>query len=59
MTTFTIIKNAKEEAGQFAGFWEVDKPIFKNEKFGITEQWSIEQRYGFKPEGSFSLVGAK
>lgn len=57
MTTYDIIENAKEEAGNYAVFWAVDQPCFKIKGHrGITEQWQLDQRYGIKPEGSFSLL---
>lgn len=56
MQTFIIINNARDEAGNFASFYEVDQPVFKNAKFGVTEQWKLDQNYGIKPEGSFTLI---
>lgn len=54
--TFNKIENAKEKAGIYAGFYETDSPVFASEKHGIIEQWQIEQFYGFKASGSFSLL---
>jgi len=55
--TYTIIENAKEEAGVYSVFWLVDQPIFRVKgRSGITEQWQLENRYNIKPEGSFSLL---
>ncbi|MCP4394921.1 MAG: hypothetical protein GY804_11745 [Alphaproteobacteria bacterium] len=60
MTTYSIIENAKEEFGNYAVFWVVDQPCFRIKgRFGITEQWQLDQRYGIKPEGSFTLLAAK
>lgn len=58
MTTFTLIQDAKKEAGKYAGFWEVDQPMFNSKKYGISEQWKLGQHFGIKPEGSFTLLAA-
>lgn len=59
MITFTLIKDAKKEAGVYSSFWEVDSPMFNSDKYGVSEQWKIEQYHGLKAEGSFTLLAAK
>jgi hypothetical protein len=54
--TFLMVNDAKDKAGAYAAFWEVDSPIFSSEKHGVIEQWKIEQLYGVKASGSFSLL---
>ena len=58
MKTFNLIQDAKKEASVYSAFWQIEKPTFKIEgvSHSITEQWRIEQNYGIKAEGSFTLL---